>query len=551
MKKTLLPTIVETLHVDLQTEDDKDDEIAHINDEWFLCSICHERINPCSLLKHKQHHKANILLGYKPEDNPSHVHSLNDQKGQMISRIESSCVYKQRQHQKIDYSYEILKEKVLSLTPYTSRMNMPYESNCRVYNMDINNNLVKAIVICSDQNISWKSDMEDAFTVRNNYGQRENTLFAGIFDGYHGKTAACTAALELPILFLDHISRVDPSYKLTEEEKLFINSFHTVFQEHYKETENLFSIRNKKSVKEAGVEGVQTAYAKAFWRMDRMLKLGSAESSKSRWSGCSAVTCLIDGHTMTDTWQKTENVLKSTDAEKKRLGMLHLANIGNIKAVLCRNGKSYCLTKDHSTANYGERKRVLESGGSVTANEGCGLIEGFSRVTRGLGFHGDPKLKTLVIPAPYTISISIYHTCQFLLLASSGLWEVLSKSEVAAMVQELLTELLKCSYTVKPEDPCNQDNVQEDYASNLPLSKNETKAPECLWEDGAKSEIMESLSDCETKPNISSNNLHNTNEIYSAAAAYVCQQIIKTAMLAGSQQNITVCLILLPGCHQV
>ncbi|XP_063778266.1 protein phosphatase 2C-like domain-containing protein 1 [Pseudophryne corroboree] len=549
MKKSFLPTIAETPNVDLQSEDDKDDLISHINDGWLICSTCHQRISPCSLFNHKQHHKANALLGYKPEDKLSNLHGLTVQREQMVSQIESSSDYKQRQLQKIDYSYETLKSELLSLSPYTSRMHMPHDGSCNVYNMAINNNLVKAIVIASDRNAIWKSDMEDAFTVLNNYGQRENTCFAGIFDGYHGKAAACTTALELPILFLDHISCVDPSYQLTEEEKLFINSLHTVFQEHYKRTDNIFSMEKRKTAKGADVEDVHIAYAKAFWNMDRMLKLGRRESSKTRWSGCSAVTCLIDGHTRTETCQKTGAILKSTDGEKKRLGILHLANIGNIKAVLCQNGKSYCLTKDHSTANCRERKRTMESGGSVAVNEGCSLVEGFSRITRGLGFHGDPKLKTSVIPAPYTISISIYHTCQFLILASSGLWEVLSTSEVAAMAQELLTSFLTCSYNAKPEDNSTQGNVQEMNTNNGNLTKYNTNTPGILWEEGTKLEMMDSLSDCDSSPKVPCDTQHDVNEMYSTAAAHVCQQIIQTAILAGSQQNITLCLILLPGCH--
>lgn len=319
--RKFLPTIAETSNVDLQTSDDKNEQTSQMNEIWFPCSICQETVDLCSLINHKQCHKANNVLGCKPEDNPSNLHILTVQKEKMISQIENSSEYKYREHQKINQAYETLKGKLLSMSPYTRKICLPSETSCHVYDLHGNSSLVKSIVICSDKNTFWQSCMEDSFTVLNNYGQRQNTCFAGIFDGYHGNVAACTAAAEFPTLLLDHISAMDPSYKLNEEEKFFIRSFDTVFKDDYKESEHLFVTENEKEDKVSDVEGIHLAYAKAFWRMDRMLRLGRKESSKSRWSGCSAVTCLIDGFTITDTQM-------STDKERTRLGMLHVANIG-------------------------------------------------------------------------------------------------------------------------------------------------------------------------------------------------------------------------------
>ncbi|XP_018424753.1 PREDICTED: protein phosphatase 2C-like domain-containing protein 1 [Nanorana parkeri] len=544
MKNSVLPTIVETLHTDVQNADAIEDHRSHINDLQFTCCICRELINPWDILRHKQHHKARSLLGYKTGDNPSVLPSLIIQKEQKISGIEASFEYKQREIQKINRSYEMLKEKLLLLTPNINRMNIASEAICQVINMDINNDIVRSIAACSERNASWQSDMEDSFVILNNYGQRKNTCFVGIFDGYHGKSAACTATVELPILLLDQMSRVDDSYTLTEEEKVFVSSFDSVFKEDYKQTEESFTT-DRREAKYVNIEGIHVAHAKAFWRMDRMLRLGRGESSKSRWSGCTAVTCLLDGLTS----DKTEAMHKSTQ-DRRRLGIIHIANIGNLKAVLCRNGKAYCLTRDHSTGNSLEMQRVLQCGGSVSANEDCGLIEGCSKVTRGLGFHGDPKLKSSIIPVPYTVSIPVYSTCQFLILASSGLWEVFNECEVVTMVQDLLAAFSVCSPIANPKDVISEHNLQE---HNVEEKNNNLKASDCLADDGdKKSEVLNSLSDCETRTEMT-NNVHicHTEEIHGETAAYVCQQIIKTAVLAGCQQNITVCLILLPGCGKV
>ncbi|XP_066440882.1 protein phosphatase 2C-like domain-containing protein 1 [Eleutherodactylus coqui] len=525
--RKVLPTIIEASNVDLQTPDAKNEQISEMNEIWLPCSVCQEQVNLCSLTNHKQCHKANKVLDGKAEDN---LHILTSRKTKMGSQIEISAEYKYREHQKINHSYETLKGKLLSMAPCTRQMCMPFEDGCHVYDMDGNSGLVKSIVICSAKNSSWQSSMEDSFTVLNNYGQRENTCFAGIFDGYHGNVAALTAAAEFPVFLLDQISVMDPSYKLNEEEKLLIKSLDSVFKDNYRESERLFSLEKKKGAKETDVEDIHLAYAKAFWRMDRMLQLGRKENSKSRWSGCSVVTCLIEGFI---------DKQMSTDKDQTKLGMLHVANIGNIKAVLCKNGRSHCLTRDHSTANGRERKRVLESGGYISSNESYGLVEGFSRFTRALGFHGDPQLKNSVIPAPYTISIPISNACQFLILASNGLWEIFSTSEVVAMAQDLLSTFLMCPHNANPRNIKTEEDLQSKDIG-----------------DGQEDDPETSTHLCATcvKPDILGNNpgkepKTDKSKLYSRAAVCVCKQIMKSAMLAGSQQNITVCLILLPGCE--
>lgn len=106
---------------------------------------------------------------------------------------------------------------------------------------------------------------------------------------------------------------------------------------------------------------------------------------------------------------------------------------GNVQAVLCRNGKGFCLTKEHTTEKVSERRRVLQNGALITASEPYGLLEGHIKTTRGLGFHGNLQLKKIIIPAPETISVPIDDLCQFLILATNGLWEALDKEEVIAL----------------------------------------------------------------------------------------------------------------------
>ncbi|XP_044305300.1 protein phosphatase 2C-like domain-containing protein 1 isoform X2 [Varanus komodoensis] len=49
----------------------------------------------------------------------------------------------------------------------------------------------------------------------------------------------------------------------------------------------------------------------------------------------------------------------NTSSDEVSVGLMHIANIGNVHAVLCKNGKSYWLTKEHSTYSREEKIRVF------------------------------------------------------------------------------------------------------------------------------------------------------------------------------------------------
>ncbi|KAM4705135.1 protein phosphatase 2C-like domain-containing protein 1 [Rhinophrynus dorsalis] len=494
-------------------------------------------------------------MGYKLWENPSDIKGLTFQREKVISQINSSSVYKQRILQKVNHSYEQLKRELISPMEDVKRINSQKCGSSQIYQRDINNDLIRSVAICSDQNTTWQRDMEDSFTVIDNYGRRPNTCFVGVFDGCHGKSAACTVSTELPVLLLAQLLNVDSSYKINEEEKHLIDSFDTVFRDHYKETENVFSSTVCEKKLKGDVDLIHASYAKAFWRMDRILQLGREENSKVRWSGCTSVTCLIDG--LTNTNQEEEELL----AENKISTQTPTKRIGDIKAVLCRNGKKYCLTKKHSTSSSCERNRIIEFGGSISANEDWGLVEGVSKVTRGLGFHGSPKMKNSIIPAPHTISVSIDNSCQFLVLASSGLWDVLSESEVVAITMELLKSF-KHPNNSKTEDTSNQNKKKSTLGD-----KNEMDLIKCNYDsiNSVAHEILEDHDDedCEVERPLALQTCHemcsvrsdlvqtNSRRKYDNAAACVCQKLVKTAILAGSQQNVTACLILLPGCDEL
>ncbi|NWH58515.1 PP2D1 protein, partial [Geococcyx californianus] len=562
----------------------------------IFCSACHQTIYPYHLLYHKKTHKALNLLGFDSPQTKTDNKILLAQRQKLISKLTKIPKYSEAHGQKIDDSFEFLLDNHTPVSYYPlANINNPNTFK------KVNNALIKALSICQDKNPTWQRDMEDRFIVIDSYGNQSDTCFLGLVDGSYGATAAETVAAELPLLFLDQLAQTDSSYKMSKDDQQILDSFATVLKADHKEKERIFSDKpgNDNTKKTDTYEWIHKAYAKSFWRMDRLLRLGRNEISKVRWSGCSVVTCLVERIPSEETHGNEEEERKhcenrhspSARTAKGVTGLLHIANIGNAHAVLCKNGKSYCLSKEHSTSNVSERKRILQNGGNISTNEPDGLVEGYLRTTRGLGHHGNPLLKRSVIPVPHTISVPIDNTCQFLILATNGLWEVLDYNQVLALtlttftdylraykcVQQNKTPSFKCEQLMSlPEDNLNDSKVLNDlqdgilYSNEnifLTDSKGNLKQNKLFFDKPASytsQELLKTLSlvgsnsppfekDIKTYPsNCKSQTAEVTSKtLYNKAASYISEQLIKTALAAGSRDNITILIVLLNGCDKI
>ncbi|KAE8722774.1 putative protein phosphatase 2C 25 [Hibiscus syriacus] len=105
---------------------------------------------------------------------------------------------------------------------------------------------------------------------------------------------------------------------------------------------------------------------------------------------------------------------------------LVVSNAGDCRAVLSRGGAAEALTSDHRPSREDEKNRIRNSGGYVDLCRGIWRIHGSLAVSRGIGDH---HLKPWVIAEPETKIISIEPECEFLILASDGLWDKVSNQE--------------------------------------------------------------------------------------------------------------------------
>lgn len=267
-------------------------KVGHL-DISIPCSICHQEVHLRQLFYHKKAHQAQAVLTYeRPWVETIDLTKIVLQRRQLISRMLHTGTYTEREIGKLRYAFEFLEEN-LKAAPYF-HIKRVAQSTVRVE--EVSNTLIKAIAICQDRNALWRTDLEDVFVVLDNYGNRTGTCFLGLFDGSNGISAAGTTAIDLPLLLLDQLSKGDPSYQMSEAEQQILNSFRTVFRADYRAKERAFSMKRSKAKASLPneYEWLHKAYAKSFWRMDRLLRLGRNEVSKVCWSSCTAATCLLE-----------------------------------------------------------------------------------------------------------------------------------------------------------------------------------------------------------------------------------------------------------------
>jgi protein phosphatase 1L len=106
---------------------------------------------------------------------------------------------------------------------------------------------------------------------------------------------------------------------------------------------------------------------------------------------------------------------------------LLVANTGDSRAVICSGGEAVALSIDQTPNRTDERKRIEDAGGVVVA--------GFFRVSRAFGAR---SLKQYVVADPEIQQYDIEEGDEFLVLATAGLWNVLSNQEAVSMVHFLV-----------------------------------------------------------------------------------------------------------------
>ncbi|KAJ3706312.1 hypothetical protein LUZ61_010017 [Rhynchospora tenuis] len=113
-----------------------------------------------------------------------------------------------------------------------------------------------------------------------------------------------------------------------------------------------------------------------------------------------------------------------------------IANCGDSRAVLARGGRAYAVSCDHKPDRPDELARIEAAGGRVIYNNGA-RVSGILAMSRALG---DRFLKPEVTSEPDIRTIRRSDQDEFLILASDGLWDVLSNEMACNVVRQSLDE---------------------------------------------------------------------------------------------------------------
>lgn len=137
-------------------------------------------------------------------------------------------------------------------------------------------------------------------------------------------------------------------------------------------------------------------------------------------SGCTAVVALLRGNE------------------------LYVANAGDSRCIVCRNGQAVEMSLDHKPEDEPEMARVVKAGGKVTQD---GRVNGGLNLSRAIGDHAYKQNKELsdkeqmitALPDIRTLTINPSED-EFMVLACDGIWNFMTSQEVVDFVRPRLQE---------------------------------------------------------------------------------------------------------------
>lgn len=119
--------------------------------------------------------------------------------------------------------------------------------------------------------------------------------------------------------------------------------------------------------------------------------------------------------------------------EDEGLRTLLSANVGDSRAVLCRSGSAVDLTRDHKPGDEKEKSRILSQGDSIEWDNDCKVhrVRNLS-LARAIG---DRYAKPAVSAEVEIKHFPVCEEDEFIVLASDGLYDVMSSQEVVTYVK--------------------------------------------------------------------------------------------------------------------
>ena len=246
--------------------------------------------------------------------------------------------------------------------------------------------------------------MEDAKII--NLALDDSTMIFGIFDGHGGHEVSQFVSRRFTFHLLN-----SPGYSACDLESALMSTFNSM--------DDL--IRSEEGSHE-------------LFRISKNLPYNFPVNSKNfrHNVGCTALVSVIRGKE------------------------IFVANAGDSRCVLSRNGQALDLSLDHKPTLYKERIRIISAGGRIID----GRINQGLNLTRSLGdlaYKSNKNLpanQQLIISEPEIQKIEIQETDKFMVLACDGIWEVVSSQECVDFIDKRIHNQTLSSIAEELLDAC-------------------------------------------------------------------------------------------------
>ncbi|KAK6936373.1 PPM-type phosphatase-like domain [Dillenia turbinata] len=293
------------------------------------------------------------------------------------------------------------------------------------------NNSSFPVPVFGSMSVSGRSrEMEDAISVRTNFcsteiNRRQPLHFFGVFDGHGGSHVAMLCRERMHVYLEEELKRVKATDKTSSG-----NS------------------HDRKEVSEEGDEAWKEEWERvmhrSFSRVDEAATNTCACGSVGHNCGCHPVVVALAGSTAVIAVLTADHII--------------VANCGDSRAVLCRGGKAIPLSDDHKFVyckfvklkswvcqmvflllqpdREDELERIKGLGGRVIHLNGA-RVEGILAMSRAIG---DKYLKPYVTAEPEVSFTKRDPEDQCLIIASDGLWDVLSNDLACEVASRCLQD---------------------------------------------------------------------------------------------------------------
>ena len=408
----------------------EDGECSLLPDLAVECTACQSLVLLQDLKDHKELHAALKVLSMN--EMPVSLQLLHDRRRLLVRSAyarywKNNAIVANELDHPAEWSAKITQlneafELVKSYLNHTFDMNRQIKQaknrfEVRGEGRIVDNDSIVAIGACANQNKSHRLHMEDAHLILGRFGENKNLTYIGVFDGYDGSISSsrCAEQLHLALLAqlakqssLEEVRFIKENFKFDEinnldrydhsqmtaapgEPRLLLGSSDLKTSKSSMRSRNSYSSRNDyRSL--AGIENspasgplserdrrlvsmYRDSFKHAYRQMDRLLARGRDETSKKRWSGATACTCVLERREDKSEETSGERNSPETAAATATQTWIHLANCGDVEAIMIFDNSNKAkniitsrknfklLTKLHTLDNCLKERAYLEKNG--------------------------------------------------------------------------------------------------------------------------------------------------------------------------------------------